>query len=81
MAENDPDDLNVANLTETRSRRAPDADRAGAELEPRLPGTKWPGSAGLAVLGGIVLMGLAAWKFACRSSRHLPGSESKNDSA
>ena len=80
MANFDPDDMNVTNLTETRSQRAPDPDRISAGGA-RLPGTRWPASAGFAALAGIVLIGLAAWKLISHSTRDLIASEPKDDSA
>jgi hypothetical protein len=80
MAEYDHDDLNISNLTETRSRRAPDSDRVGADTAAPLRGTRWPAAAGIAALATIVVMGVAAWKFACRSTRDLLGDKSKDDS-
>ncbi|HEY7166041.1 MAG TPA: hypothetical protein VIB79_15840 [Candidatus Binatia bacterium] len=78
MADYDQDDLNISNLTETRSRRAPDTVKRSSVT--RLGGTRWPAAAGIAVLGSLLLLGFAAWKFARHATRDLFRSDSRDES-
>jgi hypothetical protein len=75
MADYNRDDLNVENLTETKSQRAPVLDRADSSAR-RIGGTRWPVLSGIAALGSLVLLGLAAWKLVGRATRDLFGSDS-----
>ena len=79
MPDNDPDDLNIENLTETKSQRAPDMQAFEATRFPRRGGTRWPAASGIAAVGSLLLLAIAAWKLASRSTRDLFKSDSVDE--
>lgn len=66
MAQDDFEDLNVMNLTETKSQRAPTSESLPRALTPEPPTVKW-----LTVAMATVFIGLIAFAFIHRMSKTI----------
>lgn len=61
MPDNDLD-LNVVNLTETKSHRAPTSESVQRPAYRKLQTTKWPTAIRLGALGGLLVAAMIVWR-------------------